>query len=444
MLSLSISYLAVYKYIFTAALCIAELLFLNQLPKRSHYCLRFLLCFSLMALLVSLYPTGSNNAIFNAIMFSVFFFATLPAILFCYRIKLQNAIFCGIAGYTVQHISSIIYTVICTLGGFGNAIEIYSSSAASFDFIPAAVFLEIYVLVYWIMYRVFGKQIRREDVIAKRSPVYLLLMTLMLLVEVLLSTVVTEQYSASMVVRYYLCASLTNLLCSLMILVFLFETMLHQAAELDLQVLQQMQEQERRQYQLSKETIDIINIKCHDMKHQIHNIRKTECIQSEALREIQHSISIYDSFVKTDNEALNVILAEKGLYCQHHGITINCMIDGQRLDFMRDVDIYSLFGNILDNAIHSVLELSEDKRCISLSVKARDRLLIINSNNYYEGEIRMENGLPLSSRQDTGYHGFGVRSIQQIVNKYNGHVTFDIKDNIFDISIMFPISAKTP
>lgn len=443
MLSLSVSYLAVYKHIFTAALCIAELLFLRQLPKRTHYPARFLLWFVLMVLLAAVYPTGNNNAIFNALMFSVFFIATLPAILFCYHIKLQNAIFCGIAGYTVQHITSIIYTVVCTLGGFGNAIQIYSSSTASFDFFSVVIFLEVYMLVYWIMYRIFGRQIRREDAIAQRSPVYLLLMTLMLLVEVLLSTIVTEQYSATMVVRYYLCASLTNLLCSLMILAFLFETLLHKAAELDLRVLQQMQEQERRQYQLSKETIDIINIKCHDMKHQIHNIRKAESIQSEALREIQHSISIYDSFVKTENEALDVILAEKGLYCQHHGISINCMIDGHRLDFMRDVDIYSLFGNILDNAIHSVLELSEDKRCISLSVKARDRLLVINSHNYYEGEIKLKNGLPQSSRQDTGYHGFGVRSIQQTVNKYNGHVTFDTKDNIFDISIMFPLSDKT-
>ena len=200
-----------------------------------------------------------------------------------------------------------------------------------------------------------------------------------------------------------------------------------------------MWRQEQKQYEISKQTIDLINVKCHDMKHQIRAISRQTSIDPAALEEMESVISIYGTIVKTGNQALDIILAEKNLYCQKNGVTISCIADGAKLNFMADSDIYSLFGNLLDNAIRSVVALEPDKRVISFSVRAEHALLSINSHNYYGGEIHMERGLPVSDQAKTGYHGFGVKSMVLIVEKYGGTISFHAKNQVFNLNILFPL-----
>ena len=106
---------------------------------------------------------------------------------------------------------------------------------------------------------------------------------------------------------------------------------------------------------------------------------------------------------------------------------------------METSDVYSLFGNLLDNAVQSVIKLENDKRFISLTVKQKSQLLSINSHNYYSGTIQMKDNLPISSNNDQIHHGYGVRSIKSIVEKYNGNVSFQVNDFIFNVNILIPL-----
>ena len=115
------------------------------------------------------------------------------------------------------------------------------------------------------------------------------------------------------------------------------------------------------------------------------------------------------------------------------------MTDGKKLDFMRDTDIYSLIGNILENAIHAVMEVPEDERDIFLSVVSKGELLSIHSHNPYAGIVKMHDGLPVTKNADTTNHGIGTRSIQLIVEKYNGTVSFETKDGFFNVNILLLI-----
>lgn len=104
-----------------------------------------------------------------------------------------------------------------------------------------------------------------------------------------------------------------------------------------------------RQYRLSRENIEAINIKCHDMRHQIRHLADArEVVDGQALTEIAREINVYDSVVETGNEALDTILTEKGLTCSSEGITLSVIADGHALDRVSPSDIYSLFGNALD------------------------------------------------------------------------------------------------
>jgi sensor histidine kinase regulating citrate/malate metabolism len=131
----------------------------------------------------------------------------------------------------------------------------------------------------------------------------------------------------------------------------------------ELELVNLLLEKEHEQYRLSKENIAIINQKCHDLKHQIRAVRKvTEEERDQYLREVEESISIYESIVQTGNEVLDTILTEKSLYCREKGITISCVADGKLLEFINPMDLYSLFGNALDNSIEAVEQFEEEEK----------------------------------------------------------------------------------
>ena len=67
--------------------------------------------------------------------------------------------------------------------------------------------------------------------------------------------------------------------------------------------------------------------------------------------------SQYDALFSTGNQAIDAILNEKSLYCSQRGIALNCLVDGSAVGHMEYVDIYSLVGNIMDNAIEAVEKL---------------------------------------------------------------------------------------
>lgn len=204
---------------------------------------------------------------------------------------------------------------------------------------------------------------------------------------------------------------------------------------------------QKNQYQISKENINLINQKCHDLRHQLAAIRTSrrstdfETYQ----KEIENSINIYDSIVRTGNEALDTILTEKSLYCTARSIDIHCVADGEALSFIGPVDIYSIFGNAVDNAIRSVETLSDkNNRLIDVIVYSRNSMLIINISNPLYSALEFDGEFPKSTKPDTGYHGFGLKSIRYTAEKYDGFVTIDTNDNLFSLFVIIPIPDSGP
>ena len=70
-------------------------------------------------------------------------------------------------------------------------------------------------------------------------------------------------------------------------------------------------------------------------------------------------------------------------------------------------------------------------------VKSKGDLILIQSENFYSGELAFENGLPITTKIDKNYHGFGMQSIKMIVEKYKGTMTSSAKDGIFHLNILF-------
>ena len=144
------------------------------------------------------------------------------------------------------------------------------------------------------------------------------------------------------------------------------------------------------------ENIDALNIKCHDLKHQIRHLRETGQVDPAYLDDLERSVSVYNSAVRTDNETLDVVLTDKRLHCATHDIQFTCMAEGGKLGFMEAMDIFSLFGNMLDNAIEYEINLAPEARFIHLTVKGANQLLLIHVENHFEGELELRDGVPVN------------------------------------------------
>ena len=175
------------------------------------------------------------------------------------------------------------------------------------------------------------------------------------------------------------------------------------------------------------------------MKQQIRQIGKASAMNETAIAEISEAIAAYDCSFETGNKPLDVILTEKSGECGKEGITVSCVTDGTLLSFMKEAEIYSLFGNAIDNAISAVLPLEKDKRCIGVSVGKVKGFVTVNVHNYFDGELKMgADGLPRTSKGDEANHGYGLKSIRYIANKYGGNMSVEADGNLFNLNIIFP------
>ena len=143
--------------------------------------------------------------------------------------------------------------------------------------------------------------------------------------------------------------------------------------------------------------------------------------------------------MQTNNEVIDIILAEKSLLCQKDNIKLTCLADCSKLNFILDADLYCLFGNILDNAIEAVYKLkNNEKRQINIVIKNVYSLISITVENYYEGDIVLDkNGLPITTKDNKDFHGFGMKSIKMIVDKYHGDMNITKRNDIFSLNILF-------
>lgn len=209
------------------------------------------------------------------------------------------------------------------------------------------------------------------------------------------------------------------------------------------QILDQIMHAEKKRHEMTRETIDIINTKCHDLKHQLsllETIRDEEA-RKDYIREIEGAVAIYDSVAQTGNDALDIVLSEKSLICEKNKISFSYLVDGEKLSFMSTADIAALFGNALDNAIERQLSEGEEKRFISLSVREQMGCIYLHMDNYCSSPIEFVDGLPQTTKADKLHHGFGTKSITNIVNRYGGEIVMCVEDERFNLDIIFPASV---
>lgn len=361
----------------------------------------------------------------------------MGAYYFCYEANPAVLIYTDLLALTIFKLAWNTFKV---FAAGGKLIEVASQPWSSYSIMGSLVSYVVYTLVCLLTCYLHLRIVKKLPSDADARPMLVSYGAFLLCQMVLeyCGRVFTADNSALFL--YYLCALLYTLITYVVILTI---SQLNYYRR-DNEDMHNFIRNKMQYYQMSHEGITSLQIKCHDLKHQIAAIRtKTEQENfHKYLDRLEDSIIEYGTVVECGNETINVVLTEKNILCSTCGVKFSYIIDGTLFDFMSEMEIYSLFGNALDNALESCSKVTDpEKRVIALKAVSRGEMVVLHVENYFEQTLNLVNGIPQSTKQGTG-HGFGLRSIQNIAEKYNGIASVQVNGDLFKLTVLMKPTCR--
>ena len=415
-----------FRCLFFLDILFLGLLYTAKFPKRSHYPLR-----AALACIVGLAVSCGWAALFDgkpqllglyllyeSVGFLGQFFIALFCVYSCVQMQPWTCLYLGTFFWFTQQASYSIASIL-----IGNSI----------NFRRLITNIASLLVVALLLYGLFVRYI--EAPILERIHSHTVFPSWILM---LLGCLVLNSYAG-----FYDETSCTYYLALLLIdtVVLFYQYTIYQTLGLEREneTVRLLLTQSSKQYQIAKQNMEQVNIKCHDLRHQIRLFRGAGRIDESVLKEMEQAVDAYDTTVKTGNPALDVLLTEKNQICRSKQIGFTCMADGKGLAYMEPADLYALFGNALENAIEATEQLTDPaQKQIVLTVRPVEGFCSVHLQNYTKELLRLENGLPVTSKQDRLNHGFGTRSMQLLVEKYGGELTFQQEADVVNIYMLLP------
>lgn len=416
------------------ALFIAVYIVAMRLPKRGHFALRMAACCGLIVLykfsadsFIQLFPSNVLSTLalrvgdsFVLYCFSMFFVG------FCFESDIWAMMFCATAGYCMQHMSQRTYLIL--------RIAFLRDLPLLLD---VSLLCLVTVLYYLVLYFAF---IRKADYRGTMldNRIQVTVSCIAVGITIFLNSFANFAAAGDARLKIYIMAF--SVLAALLSFYVEFGWLAARKAEVDKQLILQMAEANSNQYRIERDVINMINIKCHDLKHQLAAL--DGMVDAQELNSIRRIVDTYDALFATGNHALDIVLTKKSLLCESKGITLTSSIDGHLLCFLSDAEVYSLFSNLLDNAIEAVEQLNvPSRRLISLTGQATNGMFVVHEENYLLVSPEFENGMPKTTKENQQYHGFGTKSIRMICEKYHGQCQMHVAHDIFEVDLFFPIET---
>lgn len=432
------------SWVFLIALCAGEHLMTPAGHRREKYALRFALSFLAQAAIAFpvtwvYFIVASAGGVLAANIaavaaYVVMFLVSLAGMRLCFAGPFRECVLSGVAAYAAQHIGYNLFGLV----NYNNALmaACYTLGAGAGYAASTLIQLAVFAAVLAAVRLVFAPRGEGDGNIQNGSVTQLAAATLFI---VLVANGVRSVYAAESAALSALCSVL--LICCCIFILFLRSDMLERRRlKQEIGVIESLRAKELRHYEQLKSNIDLVNVKCHDIKHYIDRAGAGGGIDPEELKDL---VNIYDSEMETGNETLDIVLSEYRIYCNSHGILFTAFADGAALRYMNVSDICSLFGNIMENAVEACERVMDtERRVISLNVRSVAGQVSVCAENYFEGEVKFADGLPVTGKEDTFRHGYGVKSIRMIAEKYGGSMQCSARDGLFRVSVLFPVPSE--
>ena len=415
-------------------------LFCGQVRKRNAFFLRLAIVFLegiILAYLLAIWNTEAQSLLVRVVCYLLIALYNFLFLLFCWEDTLEElliAFSCGLAAY---QIGNKVYPLLQNLLGIDDkaTLSLVHSDPQQLAGWEWLLFFAIRIGIYFLLVWIFRPRGRLTSDRRTRRNIVLLSVSTVAIVTVLVCIARTyegESMALNIVIKLF------AIIFSLVVLMFGRGIFSQNEKEQQINVLNQLMKQEKLQYESVKANMEVINMKCHDLKHILHRIEgKLTGEETDALRE---AIQFYDANIKTGNDILDIVLCEKAMVCRKKGIAFTCLADGPKFAFLSPVQIYSLFGNILDNAIEAAEKRPDlQNKVITLTCHENGGQLEIEESNYFDGAIRCTDGSLSTMKDDSARHGYGTKSIRYIAEQHGGRLEVRVEGNMFFLSVLFPV-----
>ncbi len=383
-----------------------------------------------LAVFVGWIRSISPDPFLKGILYSIFQSLLLCGIIFsCYQLTFYEKCldFCAVSA--AHTLTGKLFSVALNIAGTDDLI-----SMSFFDEMIPARDWTIYIVVHLLLYLILGILFREQNQIGnnKRSRISVIFLSLTTIIFCNLLFSVSRIYEPqsrpmAIITKIFAC------ICCLIILVLRSGILYQSKKEQEMLILNELFHQETKQFESLRSNIDIINSKCHDLRHQLNTFEGK--LTAQEIRELKEATRIYDSTLKTGYDVLDAILYEKQLLCEKNKIRLTCIADGNAVRFLDTTHLYSLLSNALNNAVEACKTLPEEKKSIGLSIKKSTGFTIIEVFNYCLSEIQFRDHIPVTTKKDKQHHGYGYKSMLYIASEYDGNVIASLNGTLFSLKI---------
>lgn len=135
------------------------------------------------------------------------------------------------------------------------------------------------------------------------------------------------------------------------------------------------------------------------------------------------------------DSAVNALLNSRYTKLLEMHADVHFNIDLGALMGMEPMDLCTVFGNVLDNAIEAAEQMSEEKRKVTFQVRCQNGMFTLREVNSKVNEIAEENGKYLTGKRDKNSHGYGLDNVREIVEKYGGKMEISYTQDEFSLLI---------
>ena len=181
----------------------------------------------------------------------------------------------------------------------------------------------------------------------------------------------------------------------------------------------------------------------HDYRNHINNM-KIQLSEgnydklSDYLNELADDLDTVDTVIKTGNVMADAILNSKLNVAEKMNIKLNVKANVPDKLPMSDVELCSMLGNLLDNAVEACGTLPEEERFMRVYIgKLKGQLYLSVQNS--AGKVRKSNNTYLSTKE--GEHGYGLFRIDRVAKRYGGYVNRQNEEGVFATEIMVPLCS---
>ena len=404
----------------------------QRINSRFHHHLARAACAALCFFAVALeYHDGKFYCNYMLINFTMYF-VILLSILLLYKVSICTAALAAANSYLMQEMA----------GAFKTILRLAFPVLVDVAYDPFGVLLMdamSYGVCYFVGYILLRKTIRQTDYLQEHYKAFAAILALLICIGMSSITrghdVTSQNIVPSLADNMYLIGS------GALLLALQIGLSSELKALRDVDTMKEVIREQSIQYEAGKENVQLLNEKYHDLKQMIGALRGR--ISEEELEQLDKSVSVYGADIHTGNEILDVLLTQKRIFCEKNDIHITTMVNSTDLSFMDTLDIYSLLSNALTNAIEAVARLPEGmERFVALSVSRSGQMILIHIENPCKGDVAFKDGLPVTLR-DTSYHGFGMKSMERVTDKYGGSLAAGQRDGMFTLDILLVDPRQT-